>query len=29
MNRSDRREEILRDDEDRQRFLTTLGEACA
>jgi len=29
MNRGDRREEIFRDDEDRQRFLTTLGEACA
>jgi len=29
MNRGDRREEIFRDDEDRQWFLTTLGEACA
>jgi REP element-mobilizing transposase RayT len=29
MNRGDRRETIFRDDEDRQRFLTTLGEACA
>jgi REP element-mobilizing transposase RayT len=29
MNRGDRREVIFRDDEDRQRFLTTLGEACA
>lgn len=29
MNRGDRREEILRDDEDRQRLLSTLGEACA
>ena len=28
MNRGDRREEIFRDD-DRQRFLSTLGEACA
>jgi len=29
MNRGDRREEIFRDDDDRQRFLSTLGEACA
>jgi REP element-mobilizing transposase RayT len=29
MNRGDRREAIFRDDEDRQRLLTTLGEACA
>jgi putative transposase len=28
MNRGDRREPILLDDEDRQRFLETLGEAC-
>ncbi len=29
MNRGDRREAIFGDDEDRRRFLTTLGEACA
>jgi REP element-mobilizing transposase RayT len=29
MNRGDRREEMFRDDEDRQRFLATLGETCA
>ena len=29
MSRGDRREEIFADDEDRQRFLATLGEACA
>jgi len=29
MNRGDRREEIFRDNEDRQRFLATLGETCA
>jgi len=29
MNRGDRREPIFKDDEDRQRFITTLGEACA
>jgi len=29
MNRGDRREEIFRDDKDRQLFLTTLAEACA
>ena len=29
MNRGDHREPIVRDDEDRQRFLSTLGEACA
>jgi len=28
MNRGDRREDIFQDDEDRKRFLTTLGEAC-
>jgi REP element-mobilizing transposase RayT len=28
MNRGDRREPIFKDDEDRQRFLVTLGEAC-
>jgi len=28
MNRGDRREPIFRDDEDRQRFLSTLAEAC-
>jgi putative transposase len=28
MNRGDRREAIFRDDEDCQRFLWTLGEAC-
>lgn len=29
MNRGDRRELIFLDDEDRQSFLNTLGEACA
>src|SRR2546427_10998332 len=29
MNRGDRREAIFTDDEDRQRFLDCLGEACA
>jgi len=29
MNRGDRREAIFKDDVDRQRFLQTLGEACA
>jgi REP element-mobilizing transposase RayT len=29
VNRGDRREPIFRDDLDRQRFLETLGEACA
>ena len=29
MNRGDRREPIFRDDDDRRRFLGTLGEACA
>ncbi len=29
MSRGDRREPIYKDDEDRQRFLDTLGEACA
>src|SRR5437762_10622557 len=28
MNRGDRREPLFKDDEDRQRFLGTLGEAC-
>src|SRR5213078_923353 len=28
MNRGDRREPIFRDDEDRKRFLATLGECC-
>jgi putative transposase len=28
-SRGDRREAIFRDDEDRQKFITTLGEACA
>src|SRR2546425_12668152 len=28
MNRGDQREEIARDDQDRERFLSTLGEAC-
>ncbi len=28
MNRGDRREDIFEDDEDRYRFLKTLGEAC-
>ena len=28
MNRGDRREDIFRDDEDRRRFLSTLGEVC-
>ncbi|MCX6923395.1 MAG: hypothetical protein NT154_09340 [Verrucomicrobia bacterium] len=28
MNRGDQREDSLRDDEDRQKFLTTLAEAC-
>src|SRR5271165_4861998 len=28
MNRGDRREPIFQDDEDRRRFLSTLGEAC-
>jgi putative transposase len=28
VNRGDRREAIFRDDQDRARFLTTLGEAC-
>jgi hypothetical protein len=28
VNRGDRREPIFRDDEDRQQFLGTLGEAC-
>ncbi|HKI69320.1 MAG TPA: hypothetical protein VKA67_07015 [Verrucomicrobiae bacterium] len=29
MNRGDRREAIFRDGEDRRRFISTLGEACA
>jgi len=29
MNREDRREPIFKDEEDRKRFLATLGEACA
>ena len=29
MNRGDRREPIFKDDEDRQRFISTLGEGCA
>ncbi|PYK97732.1 MAG: transposase [Verrucomicrobia bacterium] len=29
MNRGDRREPIFKDDTDRQRFVETLGEACA
>ena len=29
MNRGDHREPIFRDDRDRERFLTTLAEACA
>jgi REP element-mobilizing transposase RayT len=29
MNRGDRRQNIFRDDQDRERFLETLGEACA
>ena len=28
MNRGDRREDIFKDEVDRERFLTTLGEAC-
>ncbi len=29
MNRGDRREAILKDDQDRHRFLSTLGKTCA
>ena len=29
INRGDHRERIFDDDHDRQRFLDTLGEACA
>jgi REP element-mobilizing transposase RayT len=29
MNRGDRREDIFKDDQDRERFLATIGEACA
>ena len=28
INRGDRREEIFRDDADRERFVSTLAEAC-
>jgi hypothetical protein len=28
MNRGDEREAVFRDDEDRQKLLATLGEAC-
>src|ERR1700674_1024873 len=28
MNRGDQRENIFRDDQDREQFLKTLGEAC-
>ena len=28
MNRGDQREDVFRDDEDRQKLLSTLGEAC-
>jgi hypothetical protein len=28
MNRGDQREDIFPDDDDRRRFLSTLGEAC-
>ncbi len=28
MNRGDRREPIFRDDEDRQQFISTLGQTC-
>ena len=28
MNRGGQREDIFRDDHDRQKFLSTLGEAC-
>ena len=29
MNRGDHREAIFRDDEDRERFLSTVGQTCA
>jgi hypothetical protein len=29
MNRGDEREDIFRDDDDREKFLCTRGEACA
>ncbi|SRR6266566_3172534 len=29
LNRGDQRENIFKDDQDRKRFLTTLGETCA
>jgi REP element-mobilizing transposase RayT len=28
MNRGDRREDTFKDDQDRNRFLSTLGEVC-
>jgi putative transposase len=28
MSRGDQREDIFRDDDDREKFLSTLGEAC-
>ena len=28
LNRGDRKEEVFRDDQDRERFLETLGEVC-
>ena len=28
MNRGDRREDIFKDDQDRERFLSTLAQAC-
>jgi hypothetical protein len=28
MNRGDQREDIFRDDQDRQRFVSTQGEVC-
>ena len=28
MNRGDQREQVFKDDDDRQRFLSTLAEAC-
>ena len=28
MNRGDQREDIFRDDDDREKFLCLLGEAC-
>ena len=29
MNRGDQREDIFRDGDDREKFLCTVGEACA